>query len=65
MTDDEKKAGNPQVNLRLPEQLGLKLLKDAKKQKQTVQAVILSILAEHYSIDVDVPQRGRPKSAGE
>ena len=65
MKTEDKPAGNPQVNLRLPAEVGAKLAKDVKKLKTTTQAVILSIIAEHYGIEVAAPQRGRPKSANE
>lgn len=65
MAQNEKPAGNPQVNLRLPAEVGAKLAKDVKKLKTTTQAVILSILAEHYDIEVAAPQRGRPSKVQE
>lgn len=58
-------TGNPQINLRLPDEIGPRLIKDAKKGKCTVQAVILEILAAHYAVKVPAPQRGRPKSLEE
>jgi len=58
-------TGNPQINLRLPDEIGPKLIKEAEKTKRTVQAVILEILAAHYAVDVPTPQRGRPKSVEE
>ena len=57
----ERKLGNPALLLRLPENVGAKLAKDAKKSKTTAQAVVLGILASHYGIEVAAPQRGRPK----
>ena len=60
--DLARKLGNPALLLRLPENVGAKLAKDAKKAKTTAQAVVLGILAIHYGIDVAVPQRGKPKS---
>lgn len=59
----ERKLGNPALLLRLPENVGTKLTKDAKKAKTTVQAVVLGILADHYGIEVAAPRRGKPKSA--
>ncbi|GDY10813.1 hypothetical protein LBMAG52_43010 [Planctomycetia bacterium] len=56
-----KKLGNPALLLRLPENVGAKLAKDAKKSKTTAQAVVLGILADHYGIEVTVPRRGKPK----
>lgn len=56
-------AGNPALFLRLPENVGAALAKDAKKTSATIQAVALGIIAEHYGIEVAAPQRGRPKSA--
>lgn len=64
MTDDTP-AGNPAILLRLPDAIGPKLLRDAGKQKLTVQAVILAILATHYGVEVAAPQRGRPKNVNE
>lgn len=58
----ERKLGNPALLLRLPENVGDKLAKDAKKAKTTAQAVVLGILAEHYGIEVAAPRRGKPKS---
>lgn len=57
-----RKPGNPALLLRLPENVGAKLAKDAKKSKTTVQAVVLDILAGHYGIEVAAPRRGKPKS---
>ena len=57
----ERKLGNPALLLRLPENVGAKLAKDAKKSKTTAQAVVLGILADYYGIKVAAPQRGRPK----
>jgi len=59
----ERKLGNPALLLRLPENVGAKLAKDAKKSKTTAQAVVLGILAEHYGIEVTAPRRGKPKIA--
>ena len=58
----ERKLGNPALLLRLPENVGVKLAKDAKKAKTTAQAVVLGILADHYGIEVAAPRRGKPKS---
>ena len=57
----ERKLGNPALLLRLPENVGAKLAKDAKKAKTTTQAVVLGILADHYGIEVAAPRRGQPK----
>lgn len=54
-------AGNPQLLLRIPDVLGPRLLRDAVENEQTVQAVILGIVAEHYGVEVAAPQRGKPK----
>ncbi len=62
MSKQEKPAGNPALLLRLPENVGAKLAKDAKKTKTTAQAVVLGILARHYGIEVVAPRRGKPKS---
>ena len=53
-------GGNPAILLRLPEQIGKPLIRAAKKSKRTVQAEILAILATHYGVEIDAPQRGRP-----
>lgn len=58
----ERKLGNPALLLRLPENVGTTLAKDAKKSETTVQAVVLGILADHYGIEVAAPRRGKPKS---
>lgn len=58
----ERKLGNQALLLRLPENVGAKLAKDAKKSKTTAQAVVLGILADHYGIEVAAPRRGKPKS---
>lgn len=55
-------AGNPALFLRLPENVGAALAKDAKKTSTTIQAVALGIITEHYGIEVAAPQRGRPKT---
>lgn len=57
-----RRPGNPALLLRLPENVGAKLAKDAEKSKTTVQAVVLGILAKHYGIEVAAPRRGKPKS---
>ena len=59
--DLTRKLGNPALLLRLPENVGAKLAKDAKKAKMTAQAVVLGILADYYGIKVAAPRRGRPK----
>lgn len=53
--------GNPPILLRLPSEVGLPLLRDAKKRKCTVQAVILEIVGAHYRVVVDPPRRGGKK----
>lgn len=58
----ERKLGNPALLLRLPENVGKELAKDAKKSKTTAQTVVLAILASHYGIEVAAPRRGKPKS---
>lgn len=55
----EETPGNPQILLRLPAEIGIPLLRDAKKKKCTVQAVILEVLGTHYSVSVEPPKRGR------
>ncbi len=65
MSENDKPAGNPQLNLRLPAEVGVKLSRDAKKSKTTIQAVILSIIASHYGVEVAAPRRGQPKKATE
>lgn len=66
MADDDKPAGNPQFSTRVPsEEIFAKLMRDAKKKKLTIQAVIWGIVGEHYGVEVATPQRGRPKSAEE
>jgi len=57
----EETPGNPQVLVRLPPEIGILLLRDAKKQKCTVQAVLLGIAAKHYGIEHDPPKRGARK----
>lgn len=48
------------INLSVPDELGPDLLRDAKRQKTSVQAVIVAILAKHYGVEVTLPSRGRP-----
>jgi hypothetical protein len=55
----DETPGNPQILLRLPAEIGIPLLKDAKKKKCTVQAVLLEIVATHYGMTVEPPKRGR------
>jgi hypothetical protein len=62
---DDNPPGNPQVLLRIPDSVGPKLLRDAKRGKCSVQAVILSILATHYAVEVEPPKRGARKKATE
>ena len=57
----DETPGNPQILLRLPEKLGISLLRDAKKTKRTVQAVLLEIAANHYGIEYEPPKRGAKK----
>lgn len=59
MTTDT--PGNPPLLLRLPPELGMPLLKDAKQRKITVQAVLLEIAAKHYGVEVELPKRGGRK----
>lgn len=61
----DETLGNPQVLLRLPAEVGLPLLRDAKRRKITVQAIILEIVAAHYSVEVEPPKRGARKKAAE
>lgn len=60
MTDDT--PGNPQILLRLPQEVGTPLLRDAKRKRCTVQAVILEIVGGHYSVAVEPPRRGKRKA---
>lgn len=55
----EETSGNPQVLLRLPAEIGIPLLRDAKKKKCTVQAVLLEIASQYYGVEVEPPKRGR------
>lgn len=61
----DETPGNPQVLLRLPQEVGLPLLRDAKRRKITVQAIILEIVAAHYRVEVEPPKRGARKKAAE
>lgn len=58
-----RKPGNPALLLRLPENVGKALAKEAKASKRTAQAVILGVLASHYGIHVAEPKRGGKKAA--
>ena len=60
MTDDT--PGNPQILLRLPQEVGMPLLRDAKRKRCTIQAVILEIVCTHYSVAVEPPRRGKRKA---
>lgn len=60
MTDDT--PGNPQILLRLPQEVGLPLLRDAKRKRCTIQAIILEIVGTHYKVDVEPPRRGKRKA---
>jgi hypothetical protein len=60
MADDT--PGNPQILLRLPQEAGIPLLRDAKRKRCTIQAVILEIVGTHYSVAVDPPRRGKRKA---
>lgn len=55
----DETPGNPQILLRLPAEIGIPLMRDAKKNKCTVQAVLLEIAAAHYGVSIDAPKRGR------
>jgi hypothetical protein len=59
----EDAPGNPQILLRLPETIGIALLRDAKKTKRTVQAVLLEIAATHYGVEYEPPMRGKKKKS--
>jgi len=61
MTND---TGNPRISLRIPPALGAKLSNVASSTGATVQAVILAILAKHFTVDVPAPVRGRVKRTG-
>lgn len=61
----EDSPGNPQILLRLPDVVGIPLLRDAKKKRCTVQAVILEIVGRHYGVAVEAPRRGARKKAAE
>ncbi len=64
MSDD--RPGNPQVNVRIPdEKMFASLMRDAKKKKTTIPAVIIEIVAAHYEMEVVALKRGRPKTAGD
>lgn len=54
-----KTPGNPQILLRLPAKIGIPLMRDAKKKKCTVQAILLEIAAKHYGVAAEPPKRGR------
>lgn len=56
-----EQPGSPGIFLRIPDSLGVQLLGAAKSGKCTVQAVILSALAEHFAVKVDPPKRGGKK----
>lgn len=56
-----EQPGSPGIFLRIPDSLGIQLLGVAKAGKCTVQAVILSALAEHFAVKVDLPKRGGKK----
>jgi hypothetical protein len=56
-----KAAGNQQILVRLPVEIQTPLQRDASKRRCTVQAVLLSILATHYGLDVAPPKRGARK----
>lgn len=60
---DTATPGNPAVLLRLPAEVGIPLLRDSKKKKCTVQAVILEIVASHYGVTVEPPKRGGKKKS--
>ena len=55
-------AGNPQLILRIPPELGKLLARDAKKERSSEQTIVLAALASHYGIEVAAPRRGKPKS---
>ncbi len=62
----DETPGNPQLLLRLPDEIGMPLLREAKRQKCTAQAIVLEILAAHYGIkNLKPPQRGKRKKSAE
>lgn len=58
----DETPGNPQILLRLPQEVGMPLLRDAKRKRCTVQAIILQIVGVHYSVAVEPPRRGKRKA---
>ncbi len=61
----EDTPGNPQILLRIPREIGIPLLRDAKETKRTVQAVLLEIAANHYGVEYEPPMRGKKKKSVE
>jgi len=58
---DSTSPGSPGIHLRIPVEIGPKLLADATAGACTVQAVILRVLSSHYAVVAPVPARGRPR----
>ncbi len=54
---------SPPVLLRIPDALGIPLLKEAKRRKLTVQAIILEVIGARYRVDVMPPKRGGRKKS--
>jgi len=55
-------TGNPQLLLRLPQEIFLPLMRQAKKTKTSAQSLIVEIVAAHYGVTAPAPKRGKPKS---
>ena len=59
MTDDTPRPGNPQMILRLPPEIGMPLMRMAKKKRTSVQTIILEIVADSLGVESEPPKRGR------
>jgi len=55
---NDSPPGSPGIYLRIPAEIGPRLLADAAAGACTVQAVILRIVGEHYAVSVPPPLRG-------
>jgi len=55
--------GSRSVQVRIPETLHRLLIRAAKAEKKTAQALILAMLGERFGVEVREPKVGRPRSS--
>ena len=56
-----KTNGNKQLLIRMPEAIGKPLRRDAKRQRVSMQTIMLGIVMAHYGLSIELPVRGSKK----